>query len=90
MSAVYFMGAKSGNKKSDGSWYGNVTLLMKNTYGDWVCGGKQGTVWFDDRKTFEDAVKGINVGQSVKVFTVVGSREVTLALNPEYPDILVE
>lgn len=90
MSAVYFMGSKSGQKKSDGTWYGNVTLLMRNKYGDWVCGGKQGTLWFDDRKTFEDAVRGIPVGASVKVMQSVGSCEVLFALNEEYPDLVIE
>ena len=90
MAAVYFMGARSGKKKSNGEWFGNATLLFKNSYGNWICGGKEATVWFDDEKQFKSAIEGIPVGASVKVLTTVGSREVTFALNEEFPDLLLE
>lgn len=90
MSAVYFMGAREGKKKSTGEWFGNATLLFKNNYGNWVCGGKEATIWFETKKQFDDAIKGVPVGASVKVLRAVGSSDVSFALNEEFPDLLLE
>ena len=89
MSAVYFMGAKSGTKKKDGSFYANCSLLFKNQFGDFVCGG-QYCGWFPDKETFEACVSGLAVGTSVKVFRDMAGMIVNIAENPEFPDLLLE
>ena len=87
--ACYFMGSKQGNKKSDGSWFGNCSFLFKNSYGDWICGGRDATGWFSDKETFIRCTSGIPVGASVKVMRDMGGHVIEMALNEEYPDLLI-
>ena len=89
MNACYFMGSKQGNKKSDGSWFGNCTFLFQNQYGDWICGGRDATGWFTDKETFLSCTKDIPVGASVSVMRDMGGHIIQMALNPEYPDLLL-
>lgn len=52
MAATYFMGARSGKKKSNGEWFGNFLLLHKNQYGQWAID----PFWFADQKTYDMAL----------------------------------
>lgn len=90
MAAVYFMGAKQGIKKKDGSWFGNCALLFRDQYGNFVCGGQSGTAWFEDKQTFDSCTAGVAVGASISVFRDMAGHVVQLALNPEFPDLLIE
>lgn len=88
--ACYFMGAKQGTKKKDGSWFGNCNFLFRNQYGDFICGGRDATGWFTDKATYDSCIAGVPVGASVTVMRDMAGHVINMALNPEFPDLLLE
>ena len=63
-SPVFHLGSKMGHKKKDGSWFGNSTLLHKDSYGNWTVS----VIWWVDEDSFNSSAPlDIPVGYPVRI-----------------------
>ena len=63
MAACYFMGAREGIGKKSGRWYGMISYLTKDNFGNWAvvdgfCASKE---------VFDNAVKECDIGFPVLI-----------------------
>lgn len=61
MSVSYFVGARSGQAKKSGNWFGCFMLLHKNQFGQWSVD----PYWFEDKNTYDILLDGLAVGSPV-------------------------
>lgn len=63
MAVSYFMGCRSGAAKKSGNWFGCISLLHVNGWGQWSID----PYWVLDENTYDVITDGLSVGCAVSL-----------------------
>ena len=81
MAACYFMGARDGIGKKSGKWYGMISFLTKNGFGNWcIVDG-----FCASRDVYDDALKECEVGSPVEVSCNMQNQVISVVAHESFP-----
>lgn len=81
MAACYFMGARDGTGKKSGKWYGMVSLLTRNGFGNWCIMD----VFCASCGVYDSVIKDCSVGDPVEVTTNLHGQLVECVAHDSFP-----
>lgn len=89
MASCYFMGAKSGYKKKDNSFFGVFTFLHKDSWGQWTIS----KAWLPEGstpETFSKLSSGLSVGDAVLIMRDITDALVQIDVDDSVPQLLLD